>query len=93
MLNLDKVIIVIENRTHIFNSLGYNVTNDDILNYLQDVLWRDKKDRYVFEMVNDIHNIDVQKVIEYKNTKEMIESSKMSFDDFSDLFNEEVEPC
>lgn len=91
MDNVEKLLVIIENKAYIFNSQGYDVEPQDILDFLKDVKWRQKDNKYISEMVRDIHMIDINKVIEYKNTKEMIENTRVSFDEFKGLFGEEIE--
>ena len=48
------------------NNNYYNITRKDIWQYLQYTKWIQSTDLSISEMVSDIINVDVEKIVKYK---------------------------
>lgn len=65
----NRVLPALNTRVQELSNLGVEVDSDDIWSYLISNKWKMSVDLTLFDIVNDILNIDYSKILDYVNNK------------------------
>lgn len=64
---------------------SYQITIDDLFDYLSEVKWRNRNTVSMHEIVEDLFGIDEREIYEFLSTQAIIRSKELKLEDFTDL--------